>query len=486
MTARGEPRSLLHAVRSVFVIGLYHALWIVVCILFLPLLVYRMLLHPRYRAGLKERTGRVPRLDSDRPVVWVHGVSVGEIRAAGRVIERLERSYPHLRLVISSTTPNGHAVASKQYREHTIIYFPLDFGLSPGRALDRIAPRIVLLMELEIWPNFLMAAARRAIPVAVINGRISEQSFKGYRRMRGLLPEFDLISIYCVQDNSYRERLLKLGVSPEKIHITGNMKYDSVVLPVPGEDADDLRTWLSPDGEPVVVCGSTHADEELWLAETVRRVESELDTVVRLVVVPRHPERAPAVCERLRASGFRCARWSEREALRGPLGAGEVVLVDTIGQLQGFYAACDLAFVGGSLAPKGGQNMLEPAALGKAVLFGPHVGNFATDVDLLLRAGAAVRVEDLDELRAVLAELLRDPERRGVLGRTAAAVIRENQGATERTLSVLEGLLGPSSRSGTGAAVPGKPGGPGSLEDQGQDQQQAECQDGQGHGCSVE
>jgi 3-deoxy-D-manno-octulosonic-acid transferase len=461
--------------------GVYHAVWIAGCILFLPWLVSRMLLDSRYRTGLKQRTGRVPTLRSDRRVVWIHGVSVGEIMAAGTIIEQLQRSYPHLHLVISSTTPTGHEVARQQYGQHTIIYFPLDFGLFPGRALDRIAPSVVLLMELEIWPNFLQTASRRGIPVAVINGRISERSFRGYHLVRGLLPELDLITVFCVQDRSYQQRLLDLGVSPSKIHVTGNMKYDSVVLPAPGTQASDLRKWLAPDGGLVLVCGSTHGDEDLWLAEALGRVTAGLEQQVRLVLAPRHPERVPSVAERLAATGLECARWSERKTARDPLTPREVLLVDTIGQLQGFYAAGDVAFVGGSLVSHGGQNMLEPAALGKAVLFGPHTGNFARDVDLLIQANAAVQVRGLDELDSALGKLLRDAEWRRGLGSRAVAVIRENQGATGRTLSCLADLLGPPGlRRGASPLLSEEDASPESENDR-QDQEQAECQDGQGH-----
>ena len=485
MASLGKQRKRFGAVRTFFATGLYHAIWITGCVLLSPWLISRILFDPRYRAGLVERTGRLPLLVTDKKVVWIHGVSVGEIKAAGTIIERLQRSYPHVHLVISSTTPNGHAVACQQHSQHTVVYFPLDFGLFPGRALDRIAPSVVLLMELEIWPNFLRAAVRRGIAVSVINGRISARSFRGYRLVRSLLPELDLIAVYCVQDQAYRRRLLELGITAEKIQVTGNMKFDSVQLPAHQESAD-LRSWLSPDGRQVLVCGSTHGDEDLWLAQALARVTARTGNPVRLVLVPRHPERAPAVQDRLLAQGFSVAKWSARKDRREALGAEEVLLVDTIGQLQGFYDVGDVAFVGGSLVPHGGQNMLEPAALGKAVLFGPHVGNFVNDVELLLLAGAVVQLRDRGELEARLGELLEDPQRRRDVGRRALAVIRDNRGATERTLQRLSRYLGqpaaglegpdvtqPPAREGLVGEDPGS-------EGQGQDEKQAQSQDGQG------
>jgi 3-deoxy-D-manno-octulosonic-acid transferase len=310
----------------------------------------------------------------------------------------------------------------------------------------------VLLMELEIWPNFLQAAARRGIPVAVINGRISERTFRGYRRARGLLPQLDLIQTYCVQDASYQTRLLELGVDPARVFVTGNMKYDAVAMGGQPDAGGALRRWLAPDDRIVLVAGSTHADEETWLCEAVPRATG--DERVRLVLVPRHPERAASVCEAVRQQDRLPVRWSETEQGSRPLRRDAVLVVDTIGQLQRFYGACDLAFVGGSLIKHGGQNMLEPAAQGRAVVFGPHTFNFRTDVELLLRAGAAIQVADRGELAAVLTGLIRDRQRRIELGSRARAVIAENQGATQRTLEHIATLLGAPLQAGTPTSTP--------------------------------
>ncbi|MCA8951220.1 MAG: 3-deoxy-D-manno-octulosonic acid transferase [Planctomycetes bacterium] len=425
--------------------------WLTMCVyqplLFLafvaygPVLLWRSLWDRRFRRGLRERMGGVPRLETDRGVVWIHGVSVGEVKAARNFIALLRERRPDLQLVISSTTPNGHQVARQEHPDLPVIYYPLDLGPFPGRALRRIRPRCVLLMELEIWPNFLQVAHRRGIPIAIINGRISERTFHGYRLARGLLPQLDLIRAYCVQDRSYQQRLLDLGVDAERVHVTGNMKYDSVVM---GEQADPqapLRRWLAPNGELVLVAGSTHADEELWVLEAARIAAAAAGTRLRVVLVPRHPERAVAVCDQLEGAGARSVRWSTAAELP-PLAPDAVVVVDVIGQLQKFYAASDLAFVGGSLVPHGGQNMLEPAALGVATLFGPHTTNFRRDVEVLLAADGAIEVPDRDALATALTALCRSVERRAELGRNAHAVIRDNQGATARTLELVGGLLG--------------------------------------------
>lgn len=420
---------------------LYQAIFFVVLLGYGPVLLWRSLSDRTHRVGLRERTGRVPRLATDKPVVWVHGVSVGEVKAAGNFLARLRAERPDLQVVLSATTPNGHRIARQEHPGLPVVFYPLDFGPFPGRALDRIRPQCVLLMELEIWPNFLQAAARRDIPVAVINGRISERTFRGYRRARGLLPQLALIRTYCVQDDAYRQRLLDLGVDAATVHVTGNMKYDSVAMTDHRVAAAPLRAWLAPRPMHVVVAGSTHADEELWVAEAVREAAKHTRLPIRLVLVPRHPERTPAILHQLGARFGVVVRWSQQCDRMEPLPEGAVVVVDTIGQLQRFYGACDLAFVGGSLVPHGGQNMLEPSALGLPVVFGTHTFNFRSDVELLLQSRAAVQVRGAEELAQTFAMLLNDPSQRAELGARARQVIERNLGATQRTMEQVADLL---------------------------------------------
>jgi 3-deoxy-D-manno-octulosonic-acid transferase len=438
-----SPRSSLPLPRSGWrgwlTMGVYQPLFLLAFLLYSPLLVWRWLFDHRPRASWRERMGFVPFQPRDRPIVWIHGVSVGEVKAASNFIAKLRVLRPDLRLVVSASTPNGHLVARQEYADLPVVFYPLDFANFPSRALDRIRPLCVLLMELEIWPNFLQAARVRDIPVAIINGRISERTFHGYRRLRGLLPQLDLLTKYCVQDQAYQKRLLDLGVDPARVHVTGNMKYDSVVMARHDEALPRLRPWLSPSGERVVVAGSTHHDEETAVVAAVRGTGV---SAVRIVLVPRHPERSPAIAESLGALGCTVHRWSLVRDTLPPLAPGDVVLVDTIGQLQRFYAACDVAFVGGSLIPHGGQNMLEPAAQGCATLFGPHTANFRRDVELLLAARAVIQVPDRAAFAAQLGQLLRDDELRLALGARARQVIADNQGATARTVDLVADLLG--------------------------------------------
>jgi 3-deoxy-D-manno-octulosonic-acid transferase len=431
------PRSGLRGWLTMLV---YQPLFLLGFLLYSPLLLWRWLADPRKRTRVRERMGFVPRQPQDRPVVWIHGVSVGEVKAANQFIARLRQARPDLRIVLSATTPNGHLVATQEHPDLPVVFYPLDLLSFPSRALDRVRPRCVLLMELEIWPNFLQAARKRDIPVAVVNGRISERTFKGYRLLRGLLPQLDLITRYCVQDPAYQKRLLDLGVDPARVVVTGNMKYDSVAVGDHEAACARLRPWLAPRGELVLVAGSTHHDEEAFLLASL--AEAARGAPVRLVLVPRHPERSAAICEAVRAAGSTPVRWSAASAALPPLGDGDVVVVDVIGQLQGFYAACDVAFVGGSLIPHGGQNMLEPAALGKATIFGPHTANFRRDVELLRVADAVVQAPDRASFPRLLGDLLADPARRAALGARARAVIVDNRGAAARTFDVVAELFG--------------------------------------------
>jgi 3-deoxy-D-manno-octulosonic-acid transferase len=425
----------------------YQSLFAVAFLLYCPVLLWRQWLARRPQPSLRERMGFVPRLPGDRPVVWVHGVSVGEVKAASNFLAQLRRARPDLRLLVSATTPNGHLVARHEHPDLPVVFYPLDFANFPARALDRIRPSCVLLMELEIWPNFLQAARTRDIPVAVINGRISERSFNGYRWARGLLPQLDLITMYCVQDRAYQQRLIDLGVDRSRVFVTGNMKYDSVAMARHDDAAAELRPWLAPHGEQVLVAGSTHHDEELAVVAAVTSVQAEAPLPVRIVLVPRHPERAAAIAEQVAAVGRPVVRWSEVRDRLPPLAQDTVVVVDTIGQLQRFYAGADVAFVGGSLIPHGGQNMLEPAAQGRAVIFGPHTTNFRRDVELLLAAEAVVQVPDRRAFARELGHLLRDPARRAAFGARAIQVIADNQGATARTFERVVDLLPPSRAS---------------------------------------
>ncbi len=439
---------------------LYHFLFICSIPVIGPILVWRMCFSPRYRAGLLARMGRLDPTPAGGRPIWIHGVSVGEIKAAATLIESLRRDLPDVELVISTTTSTGFESARMIYQQDRVIYYPVDFGFFPGRALDRINPSFILLVELEIWPNFLQAVARRDIPVAVINGRISERSYRGYRRVLHFLPQLFWVDAYFVQDGIYRDRLVALGIDPKRIAVTGNMKYDSAHLRESDLPPARLREWLAADGQLVLVAGSTHGEEDRRLAALIRSLQDRVGRTIRLVLAPRHPERVPTVSSELAAMGLKSRAWSECMDRLEVLAVDEILIVDSIGHLETFYATCDVAFVGGSMVPHGGQNMIEPAALGKAVVFGPHTTNFRKDVELLLAAEAVIQVQDWEELQRILERLLSEDETRKRLGTRAITLIEQNQGATKRTRTLLAPLLSqvgirPVSRSEAASVGPG-------------------------------
>lgn len=439
--ARGPvARPLLWIYNVVYLFGL-------AC--YLPLFLWRMVWDRSYREGIGERCGSVVPSKSDN-VIWVHGVSVGEVKAAAPLVEALRASLPSVEVVVSSTTPTGRRVASRLFPTCRVVYYPLDFWRFPARALDRVRPRCVLLVELELWPNFLHAAEQRQVPVAVVNGRISEKSWRGYRRVSWLLPQLDRIDLFAVQNDTYAKRLADLGVSVDKIHVAGNIKYDCLTIneePV-APDAEFARL-LGGAPAAVIVGGSTHAGEERMLARVAICLERRLDREVRLIVAPRHPDRSGSAIDdvrrELREHGRDGAHGVVRltaERQRGaPSGRADWLVVDTIGDLEKAYSMADVVFVGGSFAKHGGQNMLEPVSLGKPTVFGPHVWNFRADVDLLLAGKGVLQVEDEDGLEQTLTFLLSHPVEARALVKRAQEVLRAMKGATERTVRLVMELL---------------------------------------------
>jgi 3-deoxy-D-manno-octulosonic-acid transferase len=425
----GFLRFLLH--------GLYDAAWMAFAVLGSPWLGWMSLRRAGFGRMVLERLGRglasVPR--ATRPRILVHGVSVGEVKAARSLVERLEERHPEFEVVLSSTTNTGLEVARRLYPTHLCVRFPADLSSVVRRFLARVEPALVILVELEVWPNFLRLCNREGRAVAVVNGRITRESHGRYVAFKRWLPEFNRISLFCVQSDEYARRFGMLGIDPARVCVTGNVKFDGLRLG-PAEPGSELARLVRPRaGSRVIVAGSTHEPEELLVARAAQRSARD----ERLVLVPRHPPRCPEIVERLRAEGIVCQRLTELRA-GGRVEPSLPLLVDTIGELERVYALADLVFVGGSLVPHGGQNMLEPAAQGKPVLFGPHVENFDQEATLLLSAGAARTVTDAAELERELARLVADPEERARMGTAGMAAVAAQRGATELTLEALEAL----------------------------------------------
>ena len=428
----------------------YNLIYFVVFFAWSPLFLWKMLWDRSYRRGIGERMGFVA-AEPDSDVIWVHGVSVGEVKAAAPIIAGLRAVMPEKRVVVSSTTPTGRQVAEQLYPDARVIYYPLDFARFPARALGRIQPCCVLLMELEVWPNFLRAAEERDVPVMVVNGRISERSFRGYQRISWFLPQLDRIDLFLVQNLTYAARLNELGITASRIRITGNVKYDCLTVMsepvVPDAEFTELL-GIGPE-EAVVVAGSTHPGEPRRLAAAVCRLERRLGRSLRLVIAPRHPDKSSGAIDDMRRevaqAGLREAHpvlrlTQERDGARRPVGAPWLV-VDTIGDLEKAYSVADVVFVGGSLVRHGGQNMLEPVALGKPTVVGPHVWNFRTDVDLLLAGKGLLQATDEVDLEEKLAFLLSSPAESQALVRRAQQLITDNHGAVDVTLENVLALM---------------------------------------------
>ncbi len=425
----GVLRALVHA--------LYDLAWVAAGVLGSPWLLLKSLRGRRFGRMVLERLGRglgaLPR--ATRPRVLVHGVSVGEVKAARSLVSLLEERYPELEIAFSTTTDTGLEVARKAFPGKLVVRFPVDLSPCVRRFLRAVDPAVVVLVELEIWPNFLRVCNREGRPVAVVNGRITRESHGRYLVFLRLLPQFDRISLFCVQSEEYARRFGMLGVAPERIVVTGSVKADG--LPIgPAEPGAELAALVGGRaGQRVVVAGSTHEPEELLVARAWARAARD----ARLVLVPRHPDRCAEIVSRLESEGIAAQRLTALRAGERPDPA-RALLVDTIGELERVYSLADLVFVGGSLIPHGGQNMLEPAAQGKACVFGPHVENFEQEAQLLLAAGASWTVADEAELAAALAKLLGDRVLRERMGRAGMEAVAAQRGATALTLAALGAL----------------------------------------------
>jgi 3-deoxy-D-manno-octulosonic-acid transferase len=417
--------------------------------LYVPLYLVKLWRARRPIAPLWDRLGGPFLEKGERPRIWVHAVSVGEALAARTLVEELGRELPRHEVVVSASTETGRDVATRTYGEERAFPFPLDLSGPVCRALDSVRPRLIVLMELEIWPNLVAEAARRGIPVAVVNGRLTDRAARRYWRVRGLLgPTFGRVKLFAVQTQAYAERFKAVGAAADKVKVTGSMKYDAVAAGrVTAEERRRMRSRLAlPPEAAVVVGGSTHPTEELALLGAVAGLRGRFGGV-RAVVVPRHVNRVEKLVPEIEAAGWKVrlrSKMSSTAALmREKQHADEVLLLDTVGELGDVYRAADAVFVGGSLIPHGGQNMMEPAGLGLPVLYGPHTGNFTETVQRLSASGGGRTVADAGELAAALAELLADPERRRAAGQAGREAILAARGATARNVALLRELLAP-------------------------------------------
>ena len=420
----------------------YNVLLALALILSVPWWVLEMLRHGKYRAGLGERVGCVParlRGAKGQATIWIHAVSVGEVLAMSRVIEELKTRLPGWRVVVSTTTDSGQRLARERFGEKNVFYLPLDFTFAVKAYLGALQPHLLVLAESEFWPNLLRRARTTGVRVAVVNARVSDRSLPRYRRFRSLLRKvMRSVDVFLAQSKLDAQRLVEIGAPAERVLVGGNLKFE-VKPPGNVQIAEDFAVALVRDAiGPVIAAGSTLEGEEQMLLECFRQVRDQHPSAM-MVLAPRHPERFAPAAALLESSQL---RWERRSAWDGrQLPAGGVFLLDSIGELAALYQFADIAFVGGSLVPKGGHNVLEAAQFGVAILVGPHTENFR-DIIRIFQQSQALRVVARETLAATVLELLANPEPCKQLGQRALEVLRTEQGATGRTVEALTSLLG--------------------------------------------
>ena len=430
---------------------LYSILLTVASIVLLPWFIFDAIFKGKYAVGFFQRFGFVPKFGApDKKVIWLHCVSVGETNAARPLAQRIKEEYPDLSLIVSTTTRTGQKLAKSVFAETAdlIFYFPFDWKSTVRRALRRLSPSVVLLMETEIWFNFIRETRKNKTHIAIVNGRLSERSLKRFTYIKGFMRHvLGYLDLALMQGNADATRLMSLGIRASKVRVTGNMKFDHDL------DAQENvltagfaeRFGISPDA-PLIIAASTHSPEESWILDAFKQVwKSSGENMPRLMIAPRHPERFAEVAHLIEKTGFAWTRRSGPES--EPDKTAEIILLDSIGELRAAYPLAELVFVGGSLIPHGGQSIYEPAAAGKAIVTGPHTANFAAVVKEFLEKEALVQIPRVSKKRGVpklvqvFSDLLRENGKREALGTHALAAMKNNRGAVERTLDYLAPLL---------------------------------------------
>jgi len=415
---------------------IYDLIFLICALLYLPAYLLKKKMH----RGFLMRLGILPKgLNLDRPI-WVHAVSVGEAMAIRGLLEGLRKAYPGKKLVLSTVTATGNRIAKSIACEGDFVtYLPLDLGFIVRKTIAKIKPSLFIIAETEIWPNLIASLDRRDIPVIIVNGRISDRSFQGYMAIKFFLRHvLNKVSLFCVQSERDSRRLIDMGVSADKVAVAGNMKFDTAdYMDIRLTNRADLRTELLLDPEDkLIIAGSTHHGEEEIILSAYEKLLPDFSGL-RLLIAPRHPERADEIAVMISKSGFRPAYISRPAAKCGVCIRPPVFILDTIGKLMDFYGIADIVFVGGSLIEKGGHNILEPASLAKPILFGPQMFNFRDIADLFLENDACILVRNEEEIRKAIMDLLGNPAKMATLGQKAKGLIVQNQGATRRTLELI-------------------------------------------------
>ncbi|MBM3246669.1 MAG: 3-deoxy-D-manno-octulosonic acid transferase [Candidatus Omnitrophica bacterium] len=427
---------------------LYDLVFLIVAIVHLP--VY--LLRGKFHKGFLLRLGILPRDLKLAGPIWIHAVSLGEALMMRNLVAELRKGYPQKKFVLSTVTATGNKIANSIAQEGDLVtYLPLDFSFIVRAVINKIKPSLFIIAETEIWPNLISCLRRKNIPIAVVNGRISDNSFKGYCLIKFILsPILNKVSLFCAQTQRDAQRLVLLGVSSDKIKITGNMKFDCQGRADNVNNTLELKQKLGLGSqEKLLVAASTHPGEEKIVLNIYQGLIRDFPGL-RLLIAPRHPERTRKIEEIVNKFGFQAQRLSQLSGepvsqlsrhTGTPAHRHTVFILDTIGQLIDYYALADIVFVGGSLVKKGGHNILEPAALGKPVLFGPQMSNFRDIAEMFLKNQAGILARNTQELKSKIRELLDNPGFAAQFSQRAQALILDNQGATQRNLELIKELL---------------------------------------------
>jgi 3-deoxy-D-manno-octulosonic-acid transferase len=430
---------------------LYSTLLVVALVLTSPYWLYQAIRHGKYRLGFRQRLGGVPphlAIPSSQRVIWVHAVSVGEVLAVAGLVTELRRRWPDWTIAVSTTTDTGQKLARTRFGEDRVFYFPLDLGFAIRPYLRALHPQLIVIAETEFWPNFLRLSSASGARIAIVNARISDRSLPGYQRFHLWLPRIlNNVDLFLAQTWEDQKRLITIGAPENRVEVTGNLKFDVTPPPPPDIVASLRESFRRSEASPILVCGSTVDEEEERML--LQALQNLLPTYPRTVMIlaPRHPERFPVVAALLENLGI---RYWKRSLWSGEAILGGVLLLDSIGELASIYSLADIAFVGGSLVPKGGHNIIEPARHGVAIVVGNHTDNFR-DVIWLFKTRDAVRQVGPAELPLVFMELIADEPTRRALGQNALETLRSQAGATEKTIAALAKLLpGPK----TGSAQP--------------------------------
>ena len=425
---------------------LYSLLILIVGALASPYLVYQALRYKKYIGSLRQRMGYLPvsfNLDAEDSI-WIHAVSVGETMTVRALIADLKRRYPNLRIFLSTTTMAGQQVAKRNVQEvDAVFYFPFDLTFIVRRTLRLVKPRLFVMMETELWPNMLRQCKRMGVATVMVNGRISSRSYPRYKLVRPFFRKVLAdVDRFCMQSEESARRVIQMGAEASHVVVTGSLKFDSVDKPVTAalERGQNrvLRYFRMSSGRPVIVAGSTMRDEEQQMLQTYRQLKASVSNLL-LVLAPRHPERFNEVAQLARDQAFVTVRRTDLPIDAEP--RGEVIVLDTIGELAQVYQIATAVFVGGSLMDGGGHNILEPAVYGKPIVFGPSMHNFKEIAEAFLAHDAAVQVSGQRDLEEALLALLTDPVRRARLGAAARALVESNRGAKDKTLAVIAQLL---------------------------------------------